>query len=105
MILLDMKLPKKDGAEVLEEINQEPDLKSIAVVILTGTEAERSILQSYNIPPNRYFRKPIEVARFDTAATQIRAFSREPIRLGEPPRDEGSAEAAPKTKRWWWPFG
>ena len=105
MILLDMRLPKMDGAQVLEEINQDSSLKGIVVMILTGTEAERSILHSYKIPPSRYFRKPVEVGQFDGAVTQFRAFSREPIRLGEPVRGEESPQQTPKSKRWWWPFG
>jgi two-component system response regulator len=105
MILLDMRLPGMDGAQVLEEINQDSGLRGIVVMILTGTEAERSILHSYKIPPSRYFRKPIEVGRFDSAVTQFRAFSREPIRLGEPVRAEETPQQAPKGRRWWWPFG
>ena len=51
LILLDLRLPKKDGTEVLAEINQDEDLVSIPVMLLTGTEAESSLLESYSSPP------------------------------------------------------
>ena len=59
LILLDLKMPNKDGEEVLADMNEDPDLVTIPVMILTATEAEQSRLASYNIPPSRYCRKPL----------------------------------------------
>ena len=109
LILLDLKMPNKDGMEVLKEINDDPELVSIPVVILTGTEAEQSLLNSYNIPPSRYWKKPIEARRFEMAITQLDSMGREPISVSGPgsrvvtQRIETVATGAQK-KKWWWPF-
>ena len=57
LILLDLMLPKKSGQEVLAEMNEDAGLTTIPVMILTGTEAEQSLLWSYNIPPSRFLPK------------------------------------------------
>lgn len=59
LILLDLKLPKKDGHEVLMEIKMDEDLKRIPVVMLSSSEAEMDIIKSYNLGANCYIRKPI----------------------------------------------
>lgn len=103
LILLNFRLPGMDSPEVLEEISGDPNLAKIPVVILTGTEAERSLLSSYNIPPSRYFRKPMELEVFDRVIGQLGIFSREPIRM-----PSAAAQTVPqsgRSKNWWWPFG
>ena len=105
LILLDLRLPRKDGPEVLADINSDESLVNIPVMILTGTEAEQSLLNAYNIPPSRFCRKPIELQRFNNVVAQLGMFSRQPISLGPP---AGQAEEAPSSggrRRWWWPFG
>ena len=64
LILLDLKLPKKDGREVLEEIKQSPTLKSIPVVILTTSASEADILRSYRLHANCYITKPVDLEGF-----------------------------------------
>jgi CheY-like chemotaxis protein len=64
LILLDLNLPRKDGREVLAEIKQDPDLRRIPVVILTTSEADRDILQAYNLHANCYIVKPLDVFEF-----------------------------------------
>jgi chemotaxis family two-component system response regulator Rcp1 len=64
LILLDLNLPKKGGREVLEEIKQDPSLKSIPVVILTTSSAEEDILQSYQLHANCYITKPVDLDQF-----------------------------------------
>ena len=104
LILLDLRLPRKDGPEVLADINADEGLVNIPVMILTGTEAEQSLLNAYNIPPSRFCRKPIELQRFNNVVGQLGMFSRQPISMGPP---AGQAEAAPSGggRKWWWPFG
>ena len=97
LILLDLNLPKKDGQEVLAEINADDRLKGIPVMILTGTEAEADFLETHGVPPSRFFRKPIDVAGFNRAAGELERFSRDPVRI----RDGGGKGG----KKWWWPFG
>ena len=64
LILLDLNLPKKGGREVLEEIKQDPSLKSIPVVILTTSAAEEDILRSYQLHANCYITKPVDLDQF-----------------------------------------
>lgn len=64
LILLDLNLPKKGGRTVLEEIKQDPGLKSIPVVILTTSAAEEDILRSYELHANCYITKPVDLDQF-----------------------------------------
>lgn len=64
LILLDLNLPKKNGREVLEEIKNDPKLKSIPVVVLTTSRAEEDILRSYELHANCYIIKPVDLDKF-----------------------------------------
>lgn len=64
IILLDLNLPGMTGLEVLEEIKQDSDLRSIPVIILTSSEAEEDIVKSYEEYANAYLTKPINVDEF-----------------------------------------
>ena len=99
LVLLDLMLPKKTGQEVLADINEDANLRTIPVMILTGTAAEQSLLWSFNISPGRFCRKPIEVHRFDSAVAQLDSLSERPLVMAAP------VSAEPPKKRWWWPFG
>ena len=59
LLLLDLNMPKKDGREALEEIKDDPSLRSIPVIVLTTSGAEEDILNSYNIGVCSYIRKPV----------------------------------------------
>lgn len=74
IILLDINLPKKDGKQVLEEIKDDPDLRSIPVVILTSSKAEKDILESYNLHANSYIIKPVTLEKFGEVASVIENF-------------------------------
>jgi len=74
LILLDLKLPKMNGPEVLEEIKGDPDLRSIPVVILSKSSAERDVLQSYNLHANCYVQKPLDLDEFVAAVRRIEEF-------------------------------
>jgi len=74
VILLDLNLPRKDGYEVLAEIKQDSDLKHIPVVILTTSEAERDILQTYYMHANCYITKPVDLDQFITVVKSIKTF-------------------------------
>ena len=64
LILLDLNIPKKKGQKVLEEIENDPDLKRIPVVIFTVSSAEQDILTSYNLHANCYIIKPKNLDQF-----------------------------------------
>ena len=95
LILLDLMLPKMSGEEVLAAMNQDADLKTIPVMILTGTEAESSRLHAYNISPTRFCRKPISLDRFDHVVSQLSTLSQRPILLGYGRPETGRAAAPP----------
>jgi len=74
LILLDLNLPKKDGHEVLTEIKEDPMLKHIPVVVLTGSESEEDILKTYNLRANCYITKPIDLEHFIMVVKSIEDF-------------------------------
>ncbi len=64
IILLDLNMPKMSGIEVLEIIKEDPAIKHIPVVVLTSSEADRDVLQSYRLHANCYLVKPVSVEKF-----------------------------------------
>ncbi|HEV8432819.1 MAG TPA: response regulator [Thermoanaerobaculia bacterium] len=71
VILLDLKLPKIDGLEVLRQLKEDPRTRSIPVVALTSSEAERDRYQSYALGVNSYIVKPIEFESFARAIAEV----------------------------------
>ncbi|MBF0195341.1 MAG: response regulator [Magnetococcales bacterium] len=59
LILLDLNMPKMDGRTVLKIIKNDPDLRTIPVVVLTTSDAEEDIIRSYSLGVNSYIRKPV----------------------------------------------
>ena len=74
IILLDLNLPKKDGREVLHEIKQDENLRSIPVVILTTSKAEEDVLKSYDLHANCYVTKPVDLDKFIVVVQSIDRF-------------------------------
>ena len=74
VILLDLNLPRKDGREVLAEIKQDGALKHIPVVILTTSDSDEDILESYNLHANCYVTKPLDLSRFVEVVHSIEGF-------------------------------
>ena len=74
VILLDLNLPRKDGREVLEAIKADPALRTIPVVILTSSEAERDIARAYELNANCYITKPVDLDQFITVVKSIEDF-------------------------------
>lgn len=71
VVLLDIKLPKIDGLEVLRRLRASDRTRLLPIVILTSSSEERDIIDSYNLGANSYVRKPVEVAKFNDAVTQL----------------------------------
>ncbi|MBD1905219.1 response regulator [Trichocoleus sp. FACHB-6] len=74
IILLDLNLPKRSGIEVLEEIKRDDELKHIPVVVLTSSQAEQDILNSYNFHANCFISKPLDLEQFLQVVQSIKDF-------------------------------
>jgi CheY-like chemotaxis protein len=74
LLLLDLKMPKVDGLDVLRQIKSDPRLRTIPVVILTSSCEEEDLVRSYNLGVNAYVVKPVEFGEFVDAVKAIGAF-------------------------------
>jgi CheY-like chemotaxis protein len=74
VILLDLKLPKVDGLEVLRIIKSDQRLRFIPVVVLTSSREERDVIESYRLGVNAYVVKPVNFTEFITAVKELGAF-------------------------------
>lgn len=82
LVMLDLKMPKVDGLEVLRTIKADPTLKQIPVVVLTSSREQRDVIQSYKLGVNAYVVKPVEFEKFVDAVKQLGLFW---LLLNEPP--------------------
>jgi CheY-like chemotaxis protein len=74
LILLDLKLPKVDGLEVLRQIKLDPRCKTIPVVILTSSNQERDLARGYQSGANSYIQKPVDFAQFQSIIKQLKYY-------------------------------
>ena len=74
LILLDLNLPKMDGRELLEQIKQCPELRTIPIVVLTSSKSEEDILRSYELHANCYITKPVGLDQFIRIVQSIEQF-------------------------------
>jgi two-component system response regulator len=87
LILLDIKLPKIDGLEVLRRLRADPRTQLVPVVILTSSKEDEDVLRGYSLGANAYVRKPVEFAEFAVAAKTVGLFW---LLLNEPVPVHGS---------------
>ena len=85
LILLDVKMPKVDGLELLQEIKSDARLRTIPVVMLTSSREERDLVTSYRLGSNAYVVKPMVFSEFVEAVRKIGAFW---LRTNEPAPDK-----------------
>jgi two-component system, chemotaxis family, response regulator Rcp1 len=81
IILLDLNLPRKGGREVLAEIKTDPKLRCIPVVILTTSQAEQDIAESYNQHANCYIVKPVDLDNFINVVRTVEGFWLQIVKL------------------------
>jgi CheY-like chemotaxis protein len=82
LVMLDLKLPKVDGLDVLRAIKADLTLKLLPVVVLTSSREQRDLVQSYELGVNAYVVKPVEFEKFVDAVKQLGLFW---LLLNEPP--------------------
>ena len=88
LILLDLNLPGLDGRDILAEIKDDASLKTIPVVILTSSDANTDVLETYELHANAYMQKPVEFAKFVEVVQSISAYWFSVVRLPEPDATE-----------------
>ena len=71
LVLLDLKLPRVDGLEVLRRLRAEERTRHLPIVVLTSSEQEQDIVNSYELGANSYVRKPVDFGQFAKAAQQL----------------------------------
>jgi len=86
VVLLDLKLPKVDGLEVLERLRADDRTRRVPVVILTSSREQEDVLRSYNLGANSYVRKPVDFTQFLNATKQLGMYW---LVLNETPPAEG----------------
>ncbi len=84
VILLDLKLPKLDGHEVLKQIRANYVTGLVPIVILTSSKEERDLFNSYSLGANSYIRKPVSFTEFTDTVKQLGTYW---LRINEPPPD------------------
>jgi len=82
LVLLDLKLPKISGLEVLQRIRSDPRTRRLPVVILTSSREEQDLMRSYDLGANSYIRKPVDYTQFLDAIRQLGIYW---MVLNEPP--------------------
>jgi two-component system response regulator len=85
IVLLDLKMPKIDGIEVLRAVRADPRTKAITIVVLTSSKEQRDLVESYNLGVNAYIQKPVDFERFRDVVEQIGMFW---LVVNEPPPND-----------------
>jgi two-component system response regulator len=86
MILLDLKLPKVDGLEVLQRLKSDARTRTIPVVVLTSSREQRDVVESYHLGVNSYIVKPVDFEGFVAAVKEVGMYW---LLLNQPPKVEG----------------
>jgi CheY-like chemotaxis protein len=74
VVLLDLKMPRVDGLEVLRQVKSDPELRTIPVVIMTSSREERDLVESYRLGVNAYVVKPVDFEQFVAAVKEVGMF-------------------------------
>jgi CheY-like chemotaxis protein len=74
VVLLDLKMPKVDGLEVLRQMRQDPNIRHVPVVMVTSSREEQDLVRSYELGVNAYVVKPVDFQKFVESVRQIGVF-------------------------------
>ncbi len=85
LVLLDLKLPKLDGLEVLRRMRSDERTKLLPVVILSSSREQRDLVKSYSLGANSYVRKDVDFVRFSQTIEQLKRYW---LKLNEPPPED-----------------
>jgi two-component system response regulator len=88
LVLLDLKLPKIDGLEVLRRVRADPRTRRLPIVILTSSKEDEDLVQGYDRGANSYVRKPVAFDQFVEAVRQLEVYW---LVLNEPPPSQGKS--------------
>jgi two-component system, response regulator len=91
LVLLDLKLPKVDGMEVLRQAKSDPRTKTIPVVIMTSSKEERDLVAGYNLGANSYIQKPVDFDQFRETVKSVGLYW---LIVNQPPIGEDSQHLA-----------
>jgi two-component system response regulator len=91
LVLLDLKLPKVDGMEVLKRLKADPRTRTIPVVILTSSKEERDLLKGYDLGANSYIQKPVDFDQFRDTVKSVGLYW---LLINQPPVTNGPANLA-----------
>lgn len=94
VVLLDLKMPRIDGLEVLRQVKSDENLKSTPIVMLTSSQDERDVRQSYQLGANAYVVKPVEFRRFASVLQQLELFW---LGINHPPPEQRRTPTAAGT--------
>ena len=95
LVLLDLKLPKVNGLEVLKQVKSDPRTRLIPVVVLTSSKEERDFAASYNLGANSYIQKPVDFEQFRQT---VRSTGLYWLVINERPAYQGNTERAAQVK-------
>ena len=98
LILLDLRLPKVDGIQVLKRIKQEPILRRVPVVVLTTSQRDEDIVQSYDLGANSFIRKPVLFEAFHSTMKTVELYwvlTNTPPPMSRPAQQTGSNGGTP----------
>ena len=95
VVLLDLKMPKIDGLEVLRQVRADEELKTIPIVMLTSSREERDIVESYKLGVNSYVVKPVDFHQFVDAIKQVGSFW---AVINQPPPSRSANKAMGKSE-------
>ena len=84
LLLLDLNMPKKDGRQVMQDMDADPQLRRIPVVVLTSSEAEEDVVRSYELSANAYLTKPVDFDGFVDIINRLENFWFEIVKM--PPK-------------------